>query len=250
MKAVNLIPVDSRRGGGRTGSGGLPQGPAYAFIGVLVVVLAFVTVYVLTSNTISQRKAKVATLQAEANQEHAAAARLSSYASFGQLAQARVQTVRDIADARFEWHSALAQLSKVVPANTSLQSLSGTVAPGAGSSSGGGSGLRSDLSVPAFELTGCTATQDDVARLMSRLRLIDGVTRVTLSASQKSSSEQAGTTVSSSGSGSAGTVGCAANAPTFDLVVFFSPLANAGPTGITGVSAQPVSNTTTTGATP
>lgn len=248
MKAVNLIPADSRRGGPRTGSGRFQQSPAYGLIAALVVMLGFVTVYVLTSNTISERKAKVASLQAQASQERAVAASLSDYASFGQIAQARVQTVRDIADARFDWHEALAQLSKVVPANTSLESLNGTVAPGAGTSSSA-SGLRTDLAVPAFELTGCTATQDDVARLMSRLRLIDGVTRVTLSDSAKSSTQQSGTPVSSSGSSSSST-GCAANAPSFDLIVFFSALANAGPSGVTSVSSQPVSTTTTTGTTP
>jgi Tfp pilus assembly protein PilN len=245
VKAVNLIPGDARRSG-RGISTELPKSPGYAVIGLLVLVLGLVTVYAVTSHTISQRKAKLATLQAEATQAHAAASQLSNYASFAQLAQTRVETVRSIASARFGWHSALAQLSKVVPANTSLQTLTGTVAPGAtaGANSGGNSALRTAISVPAIELTGCTATQDDVARLMSRLRLIDGVTRVTLSTSQKSATGQPGASVSA-GAGA----GCGANAPTFDLVVFFSPLANAGPTGVTAVGSQPVASTTT-GATP
>ena len=77
-------------------------------------------------------------------------------------------------------------LSQVVPADTTLQSIVGTVVPGA-SAGGGGAGaasLRADIAAPAFELTGCTANQDDVARLMSRLRLINGVTRVSFSDSQ------------------------------------------------------------------
>jgi hypothetical protein len=139
-----------------------------------------------------------------------------------------------------------------VPASTSLQTLTGTVAPGAavsgpsGSSPGASGSLRTDLPVPAIELIGCTKTQDDVARLMSRLRVIDGVTRVTLSNSQKSASAQNGTGVSSGGS--SGVAGCGSNTPSFDIVVFFSTLANAGPTGITGVGAVPVSSTTTPGA--
>jgi Tfp pilus assembly protein PilN len=248
VKAVNLIPSDSRRGGRGT-SVGVPRSPAYALIGGLVVVLAFVTIYVLTANTISERKAKVATLEAQGARERAVAAQLTNYASFEQLAQTRATTVREIAAARFDWHGALAQLSKVVPADTSLQSLTGPVAPGAtaASSSGAGSSLRSDISVPAIELGGCTKTQDDVARLMSRLRLIDGVTRVTLSNSQKATSAQSGAAVTSGGGGAAG---CGSNAPSFDMVVFFSTLANAGPTGVTGVGALPVSTTTPTGATP
>jgi Tfp pilus assembly protein PilN len=240
VKAVNLIPSESRRGG-RGVSTSLPRSPGYIVIGVLVFALALVTIYAVTAHTISQRKSKHATLQAQTAQAQAAAAQLSDYASFQQLAQARVQTVREIAAARFDWHAAFAQLSKVVPANTSLQSLTGTVAPGAsvGSAGGSASTLRGAISVPAIELTGCTATQDDVARLMSRLRLIDGVTRVTLSNSTKSGSAQSGAAVST-----AGASGCGANGPSFDLVVFFSTLPGAGPTGVTSVGAQPVSNTT------
>jgi Tfp pilus assembly protein PilN len=245
MRAVNLIPSDARRAG--RGATGKPQGPAYAVLGVLALALVLVTVYVLTSNTISERQAKVTSLQAQVAQAQAQAGRFTNYAQFAKLAQARADTVREIAAARFDWHGALADLSKVVPADTSLQSLAGSVAPGAGA---GGSGaaasgsLRGDISAPAFELAGCTKTQDDVARLMSRLRLINGVTRVTLGDSQKATGSQPGATVSSAGGSSGSQGGCGANTPAFDLVVFFAPLPAAGPTGIASVTALPVSATT------
>ncbi len=250
MKAVNLIPTDAPRGG--AGSSRAPHGPGYVVLGVLSVALAFVTVYVLASNTISERTAKVAQLQAAITQEQAQVTRLNQYAQFARLAQTRAETVREIAATRFDWHGALSDLAKVVPANTSLQSLNASVAPGAGAGGGGGSGvaggLRGAIAAPAFELTGCTSTQDDVARLLSRLRLINGVTRVTLGASQKADSAQPGVGVSSSAGSSAGT-GCSANAPTFDLVVFFKPLPGAGASGATSLTPQPVSSTSTAGAT-
>jgi Tfp pilus assembly protein PilN len=242
MKAVNLIPADTRRGRGV--QSGTPRGPAIVVVGLMVLALIFVTIAVLTDNTISQRKAKLATLTQQVSEEQAAAARLTNYTAFEQLAQTRIETVRQIASARFDWHAALSDLSKVVPANTMLQSLAGSVAPGATAGGGGGgaaSSLRGDLSVPAFEITGCTRTQDDVARLLSRLRVINGVTRVTLGDSQKGSSAQPGTAVSTAGGG-----GCGANAPNFDLVVFFTSLPGAGPSGVTTASAQPVSATSTT----
>src|SRR5207302_1106276 len=146
----------------------------------------------------------------------------------------------------FDWYRALSDLSKVVPANTSLQSLAGTVAPGAstaGATSGGSaSSLRSAESAPAFELTGCTKSQDDVARLMSRLRLVDGVTRVTLGSAQKPGGLTGAAAVSSSATAS----GCGTNAPSFDLLVFFQPLPDAGPTGVISASATGA----TTGAAP
>lgn len=252
MKAVNLIPADGRRGGG--GGLAVPMGPTYPLLGLLALALVFVTIYVLTTNTISERKAKIATLQAEVAQEQAVADRLTNYAAFEKLAQARAETVRQIAATRFDWHGALSDLSKVVPANTSLQSLVGSVAPGvsvtgagggAVGAGGGASALRSSVPTPAFELTGCTSTQDDVARLMSRLRLINGVTRVTLGDSQKQDTAQTGASVgSASGAGAASTAarGCRANTPTFDLVIFFAPLPVVGASGATSATAQSVSN--------
>jgi Tfp pilus assembly protein PilN len=228
MKAVNLIPRDARRGGP---SGSRPQlGPAHAVVGLLAVALALVTVYVLSANTVAQRKATLTTLRTEVAQTDAQAASLTSYTRFEKLAQTRADTVRQIAATRFDWHAALSDLSKVVPANTSLQTLVATVAPGSGGSSGAGAGagsssLRGDITSPAFELTGCTQDQDDVARLMSRLRLINGVTRVTLGASQK----PGGTTAGPSGAGS----GCGQNSPTFDVLVFFAAPPGAATTGST-----------------
>jgi Tfp pilus assembly protein PilN len=248
MKAVNLIPQDTR--GRRASVGGGAGVAVYLLIGALVGALALVTVYVLTTNTISDRKAKLAAIQSQAAQAQAAAARFAPYTQFAKLAQVRADTVRQIAAARFDWHHALADLSRVVPANTSLQSLSGTVVPGAtvGGVGGGGQGatggLRGALGGPAFEMTGCTSSHDDVARLMSRLRLMNGVTRVSLADSQKSDTSTSGVSAAAAPGSS---VGCGPNVPSFDLVVFFQPVANAGPTGVAALSTQAVSTTTPAG---
>jgi Tfp pilus assembly protein PilN len=246
VRAVNLIPSDARRSGT---AGRLPSAPSYALLGLLAVAVAFMTLYVLAGNTVSDRKAKLASINAELARDQARIATLTRYQQFEQLAKARTETVREIASSRFDWYSALSDLSKVVPADTSLQTLAASVAPGEGGSAGpagaSSSSLRSDIAAPALELSGCTKTQDDVARLMSRLRLIDGVTRVTLGDSQKQGSAQGGAAVSSAGAGSAaGSTGCGAGAPTFDLVVFFTPLpgataAAAGSTGTAGASSSP-----------
>jgi Tfp pilus assembly protein PilN len=237
MRAVNLIPVDARgRGRNRGPSTGMAL-PTYVLLGFLAAAVALVTVYVLTNNSISSRTAKLNNLKTQVSQEQAAAARLGEFTKFASLAQTRISTVRSIAAARFDWHAALSDLSKVVPANTTLQSVNGSVVPGASAGgAGGGGALRSDITAPAFELTGCTASQDDVARLISQLRLINGVTRVSFSNSQATGS---------SGSGVGGSSqGCGSNGPTFDLIVFFQPVANAGASGVTSIGA--VSTTATT----
>jgi Tfp pilus assembly protein PilN len=232
VKAVNLIPADARkRGGGVPNSSQLAT---YGLFGLLAVVLGLVVYYVTTNNTISDRQAQLTTLRAEVSQAQARVSSLGSYTQFRQLAQTRAQTVEGIAATRFDWHSAFVDLTRVVPANTSLQSLQATVAPGASAGGSGGSGsagnLRSNVTAPAFELIGCTATQDDVARLMSRLRLIDGVTRVTLGSSEKSAASQGGASVSAGGA-----QGCGPNKPNFDVVVFFQPVPGAGPSGATSL---------------
>jgi Tfp pilus assembly protein PilN len=224
-------------------------GAAHALIGLLVIALAFATVYVLTTNSISQRKSQLTSLQQQVAQIQGEVARMNSYAQFEQLAQQRAATVRQIASSRFDWHGALSALSKVVPADTSLQSLVATAsstssASGAASASGGS--VRGAINAPAFQLKGCTGTHDEVAQVMSRLRLINGVTRVTLEDSVKHASAQSGAAVTSSGSSGPSAGGCPANGPSFDLVVFFQPLMGAASTG--SGTGQQVS-TATPGAT-
>jgi Tfp pilus assembly protein PilN len=227
VKAVNLIPSDARRGGLSPSLGRF--GPSHAVLGVLVVVLAYVTVYVITSNAISDRTAQLANVKSQIAQVQAQVTRLNNYAQFEKLAQERASTVRQIAATRFDWHGALSDLSKVVPANTSLQSLTATVssASGIGGGSSSGSSIRGDVNAPAFELKGCTRSQDDVAQLISRLRLINGVTRVTLENSTTAGAGQSG--ASAGTAASAG--GCGANGPSFGMVVFFQPVAGAAGTG-------------------
>jgi Tfp pilus assembly protein PilN len=215
MRAVNLIPAETRR---RTLDGGALRGPGPAVVGLLAVAVVLVTMYVLSSNSISQRQTELSNLHQQIAQTQAESGILTRYSQFTQLAQTRVQTVRDIAASRFDWAKALSELADVVPADTTLTEVSASVDPGAtaSGSGSGGSTLRGDIASPAFELLGCTASQDDVARLMSRLRLIDDVTRVTLSNSAKPGS-----------SGAPSSASCGPNAPSFDLVVFFQPPAGA-----------------------
>lgn len=226
MRAVNLIPGDARS----SRSVRVPKlaVPTYGLFGLLVAAIALVTLYVISSNSVADRQAQVASLQAQVAQTQQAASRLAAYGQFASLEQGRVQSVRGVASTRFDWNSALGELATVIPANTSLTTLSGSVVPGANAGgSAGGSGLRSALQGPAFELQGCTANQDDVARLISRLRTMNGVQRVALSSSTKASQN---------GAASVGTStkrGCPPAWPTFDLIVFYEPIQGAGAQGAT-----------------
>lgn len=217
MRAVNLIP--SEAGGG--GRGGASIGP-WALFAVLGLLLVGVLGYVLTNNQLVDRRAQLAGLQTQAHAVQVQADAARPYREFAALAQARVETVRQLGAARFDWHRAFADLAQVIPGDVWLTSLLGTVAPGVsvdGAGSGDTGSLRSALPNPAIELTGCTTGNDEVARLISRLRLMTGVVRVALSSATKDDS--------STGGGGAGGGDCRyghAGFPQFGIVVFFAPL--------------------------
>lgn len=243
MRAVNLIPQDSGQGGGGVGSGSGTG--VYVLLGVLALLVASVAAFVLTNNQVVERRAEAATLQAQVRAAQAQAQAMRPYTEFATLAQARVQTVRQLGESRFDWHRALSELSKVVPDDVWLTSLLGTVTTGVsveGAASGGTGSLRGALPNPAIELTGCTTSHEGVGRLISRLRLMDGVERVALADSSKQESSSGGSGDCRNGH---------KDFPQFGLVVFFAPLpaVPAPPATVAGATA-PVASTSTPPATP
>jgi len=227
MRAVNLVPPDQRRGGtpGRTGNA------VYFLLGGLAAVALAVGALVLTGNQISERRSDLARTQVEATSVEAEGQALKPYADFAALKTKRIQTVQQLAASRFDWPQVLHDLSRAMPDSAWVTAFTGTVAPGVGVQGGGGSsGLRGALPVPAVELNGCADTQIDVARMMTRLRLIEGVTRVSLGSSEKSGAS--GGTSTDGGAAS----GCTGDEPQFDVVVFFEGATPPAPSS-TGAAA-------------
>jgi len=245
MRAVNLLPPDTRgasKASAELGAGPEAKGGAGAFVvlGVLAACVAGVAGFVLTDNTVKQRSADLAEVTARQQAVQSEAARLKPYADFDASAQARVQTVRDIAGSRFDWEQALRDLSRAIPADVTLKSLTGDIASGAGNSA---SPLRGAISSPAITLQGCAPGQTQVARLMARLHDIDGVTRVSLS---KSGAELVDAATGDSGSEIArrNAAPCGTGKrPAFELVVFFEKATAA-------VATTPTTSTGTVSATP
>src|SRR5215204_4721797 len=148
MKAVNLLPPDLR-GAPKVVSGTKParETPAgvgaYIVLGALAIAVAALAVYVLAGNAVKDREAKLATVKAETQNAQQRAAALKPYADFEALVNQRLTTVRSLADARFDWERALHDLSRVLPADTTLTEVSGDVNPTSGN--GGGNPLRGAL---------------------------------------------------------------------------------------------------------
>lgn len=212
MRAVNLIPVEERRG---SGSGGRTSLGVYGLLGGLALLVAAVAAYALAAHHVSQNKAELASVRVQVASAQRQAAALKPYGDFAQLAQKRLQTVESLAKSRFDWAHALRGLSVAIPADVRLDSLTASVSSTSDSGGGGGEsgGLRAAIDAPALELGGCATSHDEVARMIAQLRQIDGVTRVSLSHSDDAS--QSG---SSAGAGGA----CGGGRDTsFGAVVFF-----------------------------
>jgi Tfp pilus assembly protein PilN len=214
MRAVNLLTPELRSAQKGSGtprpsvmetSGGLG---AFIVLGVLALCVAGFAGSVLAGNVVKERKASLAEVSTKNEATVKRAAELKPYADFQTLAQERVSTVKALASARFDWERSLRDLSRALPSNVYLSSIKGSVGSGAG-----GSGIRTSIGSPALELSGCTRSQPAVATLMSRLRNVQGVTRVSLSKSEKSAAV-------ASSNGNAGP--CGNNSPpSFEVVIFF-----------------------------
>jgi Tfp pilus assembly protein PilN len=223
MKAINLLPPDSRTTvkAGATKAVATTEEPAgigaFVLLGALAACVVALAAYVLTTNSVKDRQAQLAAVTAQAQSTAQRAAQLKPYADFQQMAETRIQTVKDLAGSRFDWEQALRDISRAIPSDVTLTSLNGSISSGA--NGGGGSSIRGAIDAPAVTLQGCTTGQQQVATLLSRLRAVDGVTRVTLT---KSNKPQEVATNAATPDATALNAGCGTGRPpAFELVMFF-----------------------------
>jgi type II secretory pathway pseudopilin PulG len=234
MRAVNLIP-NEQRSGSSVGAG-RSEGAAYAVIALVAALAVMALVYGLARNEVASQRAQAAAAAAKAQQAVTAAERLAPYTSFVAQREQRTQAVETIVDTRFDWAHVFHEIGRVLPLQTSISSLTGTVGSTSSSSSSKSSssstasaGASSSAvasatpagSVPTFTLAGCAISQPAVALMLERLRLIDGVNEVTL---------QSSTAASGSGSGGGGAGaggGCPEHDPAFTVAITFDPLPSA-----------------------
>jgi Tfp pilus assembly protein PilN len=259
VRAVNLIPPDMHgavkapadQGPRRESTGG--AGP-FVVLGVLAACVAGAAGYVLTDNTIKQRQSDLASVTARQQAISAKANELRPFADFATKANAQVATVTDLAGSRFNWDQVLIDVSRAIPADVTLKTLSGNVSTDTGGS-GASSSLRSSVSAPAVTLDGCAPGQTQVAQLMARLRDVDGVTRVSLGKSDTQTvSASSGTGADTSATAARNAAPCGTGArPSFEVVMFFegSSAAASAPGAATSSAGTPsASATATPGATP
>lgn len=231
MNAVNLIPGDSR-----TRGEGLKLSPStVALMGGLVIALVAAVLYVTAANTVATRKSELAQVTAGVAGWTAAA---NSYSSFVHLAAQRTQQladVRQLAASRFPWSDLLGQIGGVMPRAAALTTLTATSTPSTTGTSG--------APVPSVQLSGCAASQSVVAQTMVQLRLVKGVSDVSLSSSTESGPASGSSGSSSAGQGSGG---CAFPVQ-FQLTLSFTAASatTAASTAATSTTSVPATTTTT-----
>jgi Tfp pilus assembly protein PilN len=242
---------------------------AYVVVAVLAVGLIAVTLTVVASNQLSDRKSEKASLESQVAEAQAAATQVQSFADFASVQQTREATVSTLAQSRFDWERVLRELAIVIPHDVWITNLNATASADAASALGSGSGSSSSTSTvstdsiagPSLEIQGCAGGHEAVARFLAVVHDIDGVTRATVTSSElpdQTSAAGAGTT---SGSGSStGTQECSSRSfvSRFDMAVAFDAVQLGAPsesattppatTTPTSASTTPQSTTSASGS--
>lgn len=212
MKPVNLLPDGGRR---RRSAAGSPH-QSYIALGVLAALVLLVAGYVLTANQANTRKTEAARAKQEADALEARANQLGSFASFASIKQTRLASVKSVADQRFDWERMMREISRVIPKGTWLETVDASTSGASGDNATSSAQTGEGAGAPAAQITGCTAKQSEVAKLMVRLRQLHRVEDVKLNESSRNGSGSGGT--------GAGSAGCGSDYK-FDVTVSFSPAA-------------------------
>ena len=187
MRAVNLLPIDDAGDGRR-----LPPVPVLVgCVGVVLVTAVLALMFLSASSSVAQQRTALAQTEAE----HAAIpAPPSAPAVDSQLPQQRVTRVSALATAlggRVAWDRLLREVSQVVPSDVWLITLNAQ-APTASTTP---VVTPPPVGTPAtgFTVSGCTYSQESVARFLARLDVVPDLSAMTLG--------QSGTTASGVASG-------------------------------------------------
>jgi Tfp pilus assembly protein PilN len=188
VRPINLIPAEQRRGAAR-GPGARPSIAGYVVLGALGAAVLCVLAVVMTSNQINSKTDDLADIHADSQQEKQVADALRPYGQFADLQRSRMTQINTLAKSRYNWERPLRQLSKAIPRNVWLLVVTATENPTVQIEEGGSGGdistLREKTQAPTFAISGCTYSQHAVARMMSRMRNLDDVTKVHLAKSAR-----------------------------------------------------------------
>ena len=186
MKRMNLLPPELRaRDGARRGS-------AYIVVGALAAAVVAMLSYGYVISGVRSDENELASLKDEASSARATADALSPYGQFADMKDRRQQSVRLVADSRFDYERLTRELGRILPKGVSVSHLD--VAPAEPTAealeAGADAAAAPEALPPALKVTGCAPSQDVVADTLDRLRALSGATNVTLGSSKRSDAGQ------------------------------------------------------------
>jgi len=187
VRAVNLLPRDTPKK-----SFEAKRGVAFgAAGGAALVTVAMAALVLGASGTIQERQlvldgleADIAALPKPPPEDAAADAALEAEKA------ARIAALSEALAGRVAWDRLLREVSQVLPEDVWLTSLSSRSAAGATAVTPG-----APAGTAGLVINGSTYSQSGVARFLSRLALVPGLTNVTLQSSSSAQAETGGTVV-------------------------------------------------------
>lgn len=176
MRAVNLLP------GGEANQGRkLPPLPVLVgCVGTVLVSALLAVTYLSAAAGVAKKQQALDQVRAQYAAIPAPAPALPVVASLPQQRQTRITALATVLGQRVAWDRLLREVSQVVPSDVwlvTLNALAPSLAP-VGAAGAAPTG---------FIVTGCTYSQDSVARFLARLSVVPDLSAMTLGRSESSS---------------------------------------------------------------
>ena len=178
MRAVNLLPGDEQNQGRK-----VPPLPVLVgCIGTVVISALLAVMFLSASGAVAKKQHALEQVQAEYAAIPAPAPASPVVAELPKQRQTRVTALATVLGQRVAWDRLLREVSQVVPTDVWLIALN-ALAPSISPAAAAGAPQQS------FMVTGCTYSQDSVARFLARLSVVPDLTGMTLG---KSSTDTGG----------------------------------------------------------
>ena len=203
MRAVNLLPRDEQLGGRKA-----PPLPILAGCVGTVLVTALVAVMFLSASAgVASKQRALEQIQAQYDAIPVPPPPSPVVSELPQQRQTRVTALATVLGQRIAWDRLLREVSQVVPSDVWLVTLN-ALSPSLAAPTTPAT-TAAATAPTGFTVTGCTYSQDSVARFLARLQVVPDLSSMTLGKSQSSANTP-------SGGGSTGGV-CPQGMFTFEL---------------------------------
>ncbi len=182
MRAVNLLPKDEQDGRSK-----LPPLPVLAgCIGTVLVSALIAVMFLSASAGVAAKQRALEQVQAQYDAIPAPAPASPVVSQLPQQRQTRVTALATALGLRIAWDRVLREVSQVVPSDVWLVTLnaqSPSLAPATTPTT------TAQATTPTgFTVTGCTYSQESVARFLARLQVVPDLSGMTLSRSESAGS--------------------------------------------------------------